>query len=70
MITAYSPLGNNTTGKARVLDAQAVKDIAKAAGKEPAQVLLAWCTHQGIVVITKSVTESRIKVGSYEGRRR
>ena len=53
-----------------MLDAQAVKDIAKAAGKEPAQVLLAWCTYQEIVVITKSVTESRIKVGSYEGRGR
>jgi L-glyceraldehyde reductase len=61
-ITAYSPLGNNITGKPRIIDSPEVKEIAKRLGKEPAQVLIAWGAKQGFFVIPKSVTESRIKV--------
>ncbi|GFZ45807.1 Glycerol 2-dehydrogenase (NADP(+)) [Saitozyma sp. JCM 24511] len=60
-ITAYSPLGNNITGKPRIIDSPEVKEIAKRLGKEPAQVLIAWGAKQGFFVIPKSVTESRIK---------
>ncbi|WVQ78515.1 hypothetical protein IAT38_000601 [Cryptococcus sp. DSM 104549] len=60
-ITAYSPLGNNTTGKPRVIDNPEIIKIAKKANKEPAQVLIAWAAHQGFAVIPKSVTASRIK---------
>jgi L-glyceraldehyde reductase len=64
VITAYSPLGNNITGKPRIIDAPAVQAIAKRLGKSPAQVLIAWCAHQGFCVIPKSVTPSRIAVSS------
>lgn len=60
VITAYSPLGNNITGKPRVIDSPAVKDIAARLGKEPAQVLIAWGAKNGFAVIPKSVTPSRI----------
>ena len=50
---AYSPLGNNTTGKPRVIDASEFKQIAQKLGKELAQVLIAWCVHQGFAVIPK-----------------
>ncbi len=62
VITAYSPLGNNTTGKPRVIDSTEIQTIAKNMGKEPAQVLIAWCAHQGFCVIPKSITPSRIAV--------
>jgi len=62
IITAYSPLGNNTTGKPRVIDAPEVIRIAKGLNKEPAQVLIAWATKNGFAVIPKSVTPSRIAV--------
>lgn len=61
-ITAYSPLGNNITGKARVIDSPAVKQIATRLGVEPAQVLIAWGAKNGFAVIPKSVTPSRIAV--------
>ncbi|KGB78655.1 oxidoreductase [Cryptococcus deuterogattii R265] len=61
VITAYSPLGNNITGKPRVIDSPEVIKIAERLGKTPAQVLLAWLTYQGFTVIPKSVTPSRIK---------
>jgi L-glyceraldehyde reductase len=61
IITAYSPLGNNITGKPRVIDAPAVKEIAKKVNKTPAQILIAWGAHQGFVVIPKSVTPERIR---------
>lgn len=63
VITAYSPLGNNITGKARVIDSDVVKEVAAEVGKEPAQVLIAWATRNGFAVIPKSVTPARIKVG-------
>lgn len=69
VITAYSPLGNNITGKARVLDSPTVKQIAARLGVEPAQVLIAWGAKNGFAVIPKSVTPSRIAVstGSING---
>ena len=62
IITAYSPLGNNITGRARVIDAPAVHAAAKEMGKSPAQVLIAFGAHQGFIVIPKSVTPARIEV--------
>ena len=62
VITAYSPLGNNTTGKPRVIDAPEVIKVAERLGKSPAQTLIAWATKNGFAVIPKSVTASRIKV--------
>ena len=64
IITAYSPLGNNITGKPRVIDAPEIQAIAKRIGKTPAQVLIAWVAYQGFSVIPKSVTPSRIQVSS------
>lgn len=61
-ITAYSPLGNNITGKTRVIDSPEIVDIAKRLNKEPAQVLIAWVAKQGFCVIPKSVTPKRIAV--------
>lgn len=60
-ITAYSPLGNNITGKPRVIDSPQVKTIADRLGKSPAQVLIAWGAKNGFFVIPKSVTPARIK---------
>ncbi|BEI81675.1 hypothetical protein CcaverHIS002_0208350 [Cutaneotrichosporon cavernicola] len=59
-ITAYSPLGNNVTGKARAVDADVVKEAAKRVDRDVGQVLIAWAAKQGFVVIPKSVTPSRI----------
>jgi L-glyceraldehyde reductase len=67
-ITAYSPLGNNITGKARVLDSPTVKAIAQRNGVEPAQVLIAWGAKNGFAVIPKSVTPSRIAVSAGRAR--
>lgn len=60
-ITAYSPLGNNIYGKARVLDDEKVQAIAKELGKDVAQVLIAWAVKRGTSVVPKSVTKSRIE---------
>lgn len=64
VITAYSPLGNNITGRPRVIDSKEVKEVADRLGKSPAQVLIAWVAHQGFCVIPKSVTPSRIAVST------
>lgn len=60
-ITAYSPLGNNIYGKARVIDDEAVQQVAKETGKDTAQVLIAWAVKRGTSVVPKSVTKSRIE---------
>jgi diketogulonate reductase-like aldo/keto reductase len=62
IITAYSPLGNNFTGKPKIVDHPRIKAIADRLGKTPAQVCYAWGLHQGFCVLSKSVTPSRIKV--------
>lgn len=59
-VTAYSPLGNNNRGLARVVDHPVVISIAKKLGKQPANVLISWSVQRGISVVPKSVTPARI----------
>lgn len=54
-VTAYSPLGNNITGKTKLVDYPEVKDIADRLGATSAQVLIAWGAYDGCSVIPKSV---------------
>lgn len=60
-VTAYSPLGNNVYGEERIVDDPIIVNVAKKLNKFPAQVCIAFAAQRGIVVIPKSVTESRIK---------
>lgn len=60
-ITAYSPLGNNLSGKTKIVDYPQVSEVAKKLNADPAQVLIAWGVKRGYSVIPKSVTDSRIK---------
>lgn len=60
-VTAYSPLGNNVYGEERIVDDPIIVNLAKKLNKSPAQVCIAFAAQRGIVVIPKSVTESRIK---------
>ncbi|TFJ95518.1 long-chain fatty acid--CoA ligase [Platysternon megacephalum] len=53
---AWSPLG-----QAKELDNPIVQEIAASTTLTPAQVVLAWHLHHGIVCIPKSVTPSRIE---------
>jgi 2,5-diketo-D-gluconate reductase A len=53
---AWSPLG-----KGKVFDDPAVRDIAAAHDKSPAQVVLRWHIQLGNVVIPRSVTPERIR---------
>lgn len=55
VVEAYSPL---TRG--RRLEDPAIARVAKRLGRTPAQVLLRWGIEKGVVVLPKSVTESRI----------
>jgi diketogulonate reductase-like aldo/keto reductase len=55
VLEAYSPLG---TG--RHLGHPTVAEVAQAAGRTPAQVLLRWCVERGTVVIPKSTHRERI----------
>ncbi|KIP09055.1 hypothetical protein PHLGIDRAFT_68329 [Phlebiopsis gigantea 11061_1 CR5-6] len=59
-VTAYSPLGNNITGKQKLVEYDAVKVIADRLGATPAQVLVAWGAYDGVSVIPKSVQKDRI----------
>ena len=43
------------------LEDETIVKIAKAHGKSPAQVILRWHLQNGVAVIPKSVTPSRIK---------
>ncbi|KAJ0419278.1 NADP-dependent oxidoreductase domain-containing protein [Aspergillus carlsbadensis] len=61
LTVAYSPLGNNIYGVARVVDDPLVVDIANKLGKDPAAVLISWAVQRGTVVLPKSVTPSRIE---------
>ncbi|KAI0759691.1 NADP-dependent oxidoreductase domain-containing protein [Trametes elegans] len=60
-ITAYSPLGNNVSGKVRIIDTEPVQKLAKEQGRDAAQILIAWGVHKGFCVIPKSVTPKRIE---------
>jgi diketogulonate reductase-like aldo/keto reductase len=53
---AWSPLG-----RGRLIDEPVLSDIARAHGVSVAQVLVRWNLQQGIVVVPKSVTPSRIR---------
>jgi 2,5-diketo-D-gluconate reductase A len=55
-IESYSPLGSGA-----VLDNPAIAKIAQKHGKSPAQVIIRWHLQEGLVVIPKSVTPSRIR---------
>ncbi|RXK35262.1 oxidoreductase [Tremella mesenterica] len=61
VITAYSSSGNNITNKPRISDLPQIVELSEKIGKQPVQVCIAWCAHQGFCVIPKSVTPSRIK---------
>ncbi|UPL03961.1 hypothetical protein LCI18_014895 [Fusarium solani-melongenae] len=67
VLTAYSAFGNNSWGLPLLVNVPEVKAIAErlsaAQGKTvtPAQVVLAWSTLDGHLVIPKSVTASRIR---------
>lgn len=54
---AYSPLGS---GQGLLID-ERLTPVAEKHGRTPAQVVLRWHLQQGIIVIPKSVTPSRIK---------
>jgi len=55
VVEAYSPLAHS-----RDLENKLLTEIAKKHGKSPAQVMLRWCIEQGLIVLPKSVTPSRI----------
>lgn len=61
VITAYSPLGNNTIGHKLLTEYPEVIEIAKKYNADPGQILIAWGVKRGYVVIPKSVTLSRIE---------
>ncbi|KAL2682997.1 mitochondrial glycerol dehydrogenase Gld1 [[Neocosmospora] mangrovei] len=67
VLTAYSAFGNNSWGLPLLVNVPEVKAIAErlstSQGKTvtPAQVVLAWSTLDGHLVIPKSVTASRIR---------
>lgn len=67
MVEAYSPLGNNIYSLPMAIEDPAITELAGKLGKTPAQVVLSWVVQRGIVVLTKSVTPSRIK-SNLEGR--
>jgi diketogulonate reductase-like aldo/keto reductase len=56
VIEAYSPLAH-----AHAMDNKSITTIAKKHNKSYAQVMLRWLIQQGLVVLPKSVTPSRIK---------
>ncbi|KKY39301.1 putative aldehyde reductase i [Diaporthe ampelina] len=61
LIEAYSPLGNNQTGEPKVVDDSGVKEVASQQGLDAAQLVLSWGIQRGTVVLSKSVTPSRIE---------
>ncbi|KAL4948870.1 NADP-dependent oxidoreductase domain-containing protein [Aspergillus filifer] len=60
LIEAYSPLGNNQTGAPRTVDDPAVHKVAKQLSMDPGPFLASWGVQRGTVVLSKSVTPSRI----------
>lgn len=56
VVEAYSPLAH-----AQSLDEPAIQLIADKHGKTYAQIMLRWLIEQGLVILPKSVTPSRIK---------
>lgn len=60
-VTEYSAFGNNMFDVPLLVQHDTVKEVAKANGASPAQVILAWAQVGGHSVIPKSVTASRIQ---------
>lgn len=67
-ITAYSPLGSGDRhasmkkeDEPRLMEDPVVQQLAKELNCSPAQVLIAYALHRDIVVIPKSVNETRIQ---------
>ncbi|KAJ5406454.1 hypothetical protein N7465_007738 [Penicillium sp. CMV-2018d] len=60
IIEAYSPLGNNQTGEPRTVDDPVVTEVAKEVSMDPGPLLASWGVQRGTVVLSKSVTPSRI----------
>ncbi|NGZ75125.1 aldo/keto reductase [Saccharibacillus alkalitolerans] len=54
-VEAWSPLAQG-----RLFDNEAVKSLSDKYGKSPAQILLRWVLDKGVIVLTRSVKESRI----------
>lgn len=61
VVTAYSSLGNNQTGEPRTVDDPLVKTLSDKTGLDGGQLLASWAVQRGTVVLSKSVTPSRIK---------
>ncbi|MCO5573653.1 hypothetical protein L7F22_027425 [Adiantum nelumboides] len=61
-VSAWSPLGGPETrwGSSVVIENPDIKAIAEKHGKTPAQVLLRWGLQQGVSILPKSYTVSRI----------
>jgi diketogulonate reductase-like aldo/keto reductase len=59
ILLAFAPLGHAM--EPRLLDDPLIVDIARRAGKTPAQVLLAWGIRRGTAVLTSSVRPERIR---------
>ncbi len=60
IIEAYSPLGNNQTGEPRTVDDPVVHTVAGQLNMDPGPLLASWGVQRGTVVLSKSVTPSRI----------
>ncbi|KAE8325417.1 NADP-dependent oxidoreductase domain-containing protein [Aspergillus sergii] len=60
IVEAYSPLGNNQTGEPRTVDDPLVHSIAGELSMDPGPLLASWGVQRGTVVLSKSVTPSRI----------
>ncbi|KAJ5312087.1 hypothetical protein PENANT_c011G06179 [Penicillium antarcticum] len=60
IVEAYSPLGNNQTGEPRTVDDPLVQDVAREEGLDSGALLASWGVQRGTVVLSKSVTPSRI----------
>jgi diketogulonate reductase-like aldo/keto reductase len=56
VVEAYSPLAH-----AKSMDDPVINKMAAKYGKTYAQIMLRWCIDQGLVVLPKSVTPSRIQ---------
>lgn len=60
IVEAYSPLGNNQTGEPRTVDDPLVAEVSKEVNLDPGALLASWGVQRGTVVLSKSVTPSRI----------
>lgn len=60
IVEAYSPLGNNQSGEPRTVDDPLVAQVAKETSMDPGPLLASWGVQRGTVVLSKSVTPSRI----------